>query len=104
MRLVQTVGYLAHREIDPTFIVIKMKTNSDASKTLYLGLDVHKAKIVITILESHRETVPRHYGTIANLTRPRRSYATFPVLEFSTLSHHKIIMSLNFQLFQKRSS
>jgi len=41
-----------------------MKTNSDAPKTLYLGLDVHKEKTVIAILESHRDAQPRHYGEI----------------------------------------
>ena len=41
-----------------------MKTNSDAPKTLYLGLDVHKAETVIAILESDRDAEPRHYGAI----------------------------------------
>ncbi len=63
MRLVQIVGYLAHRETDPTSIVIK--TNSDASMSLYLGLDVHKAETVIAILESDRGAQPQHYGSIA---------------------------------------
>ncbi len=58
MRLVQTVGYLAQSETYPTSIIIRMKTNSDASKTLYLGLDVHKAETVIAILESHRDAEP----------------------------------------------
>ena len=42
-----------------------MKTNSDAPQTLYLGLDVHKAETVIAILDSERESEPRHYGTVA---------------------------------------
>lgn len=42
-----------------------MKTNSDAPQTLYLGLDVHKAETVISILESDRDAEPRHYGSIA---------------------------------------
>jgi transposase len=41
-----------------------MKTNSDAPKTLYLGLDVHKEETVIAILESDRDAEPRHYGSI----------------------------------------
>ena len=65
MCLIQIIGYLAHRETDPTSIVIRMKTNSDASKTLYLGLDVHKEETVIAILESDRDAQPRHYGSIA---------------------------------------
>ncbi len=65
MRLVQTVSYLAQNETYPTSIVLKMKTNSDALKTLYLGLDVHKAETVIAILESDRDAQPRHYGSTA---------------------------------------
>jgi hypothetical protein len=42
-----------------------MKTNSDAPQTLYLGLDVHKAETVIAILDSERESEPRHYGSVA---------------------------------------
>ncbi len=42
-----------------------MKTNSSAPRTLYLGLDVHKAETVIAILESDRDAEPRHYGSIA---------------------------------------
>lgn len=42
-----------------------MKPNSSAPRTLYIGLDVHKAETVIAILESHREAEPRHYGSIA---------------------------------------
>ena len=42
-----------------------MKTNSSAPRTLYLGLDVHKAETVIAILESDREAEPRHYGSVA---------------------------------------
>ena len=41
-----------------------MKTNSSAPKTLYLGLDVHKAETVIAILESERDAEPRHYGAV----------------------------------------
>jgi transposase len=42
-----------------------MKTNSDAPRKLYLGLDVHKEQTVIAILESDREAEPRHYGSIS---------------------------------------
>jgi transposase len=42
-----------------------MKTNSNAPKTIYLGLDVHKAETVIAILESDRDAEPRHYGSVA---------------------------------------
>ena len=65
MRLVQTVGYLAQSETYPTSIVTKMKTNSDASKTLYLGLDLHKAETFTAILKSDSNAEPRHYGSIA---------------------------------------
>lgn len=41
-----------------------MKTNSDAPRTLYIGLDVHKAETVIAILESERDAQPRHYGSV----------------------------------------
>lgn len=42
-----------------------MKTNSDTTRTLYLGLDVHKEQTVIAILEGDRDAVPRDYGSIA---------------------------------------
>lgn len=42
-----------------------MKPNSSAPRTLYIGLDVHKAETVIAILESDREAEPRHYGSVA---------------------------------------
>ena len=42
-----------------------MKTNSSAPKTLYIGLDVHKAETVIAILEADREAEPRHYGSVS---------------------------------------
>jgi len=42
-----------------------MKTNSDAPQTLYLGLDVHKAETVISILEPDRDAEPRHHGAVA---------------------------------------
>ena len=42
-----------------------MKTNSDTTRTLYLGLDVHKEQTVIAILESDRDAEPRQYGSIA---------------------------------------
>jgi transposase len=42
-----------------------MKTNSDTTRTLYLGLDVHKEQTVIAILENDRDAEPRHYGSIA---------------------------------------
>jgi len=66
-----------------------MKTNSDASKTLYLGLDVHKAETVIAILESDREAKPRHYGTITTsqhaLERAMRRIAKNQKRELSDL-------------------
>ncbi len=42
-----------------------MKTNSDTPKKLYVGLDVHKEKTVIALLESKREAQPVIYKTIA---------------------------------------
>jgi len=42
-----------------------MKPNSDTPKTLYIGLDVHKAETVTALLESRRDAEPRHYGSIA---------------------------------------
>lgn len=42
-----------------------MKMNSNAPKTLYIGLDVHKAETVIAILESERDAEPRHYGSVS---------------------------------------
>jgi hypothetical protein len=42
-----------------------MKTNSDTTRTLYLGLDVHKEKTVIAILEADRGAEPRDYGSVA---------------------------------------
>jgi transposase len=41
-----------------------MKTNSDTTPKLYIGLDVHKAETVIALLESARDAEPRHYGRI----------------------------------------
>ncbi|MFK7851751.1 MAG: transposase [Akkermansiaceae bacterium] len=41
-----------------------MKTNSNTPRTLYLGLDVHKEKTSIAILEPERDAQPRHYGDI----------------------------------------
>ncbi len=41
-----------------------MKTNSDTTRTLYIGLDVHKEQTVIAILESGRDEEPRAYGSI----------------------------------------
>ncbi|MGJ8676929.1 MAG: hypothetical protein ACSHX0_05395 [Akkermansiaceae bacterium] len=41
-----------------------MKTNSNAPRVLYIGLDVHKVETVIAILESDRDAEPRHYGII----------------------------------------
>ena len=67
MRLVQIVGYLAQSKIDPTSIVIRMKTDSAVSMTLYLGLDAHKAETVIAILEPHHNAEPRHYGSDATI-------------------------------------
>lgn len=42
-----------------------MKTNSDTTQALYIGLDVHKEKTVIAILNAHREAEPRDYGSVA---------------------------------------
>ncbi|GAA5484836.1 hypothetical protein Hsar01_04086 [Haloferula sargassicola] len=39
-----------------------MKTNSDTTLTLYLGLDVHKEQTVIAILDDDRDAEPRHYA------------------------------------------
>lgn len=41
-----------------------MKTNSDTPRTIYIGLDVHKEKTSIALLESHRDSEPRVYGEI----------------------------------------
>ena len=41
-----------------------MKTNSDTTRTLYIGLDVHKEQTVIAILESGRDAEPRQYGSV----------------------------------------
>jgi len=41
-----------------------MKTNSDTPQTIYIGLDVHKEKTSIAILESARDAEPRFYGEI----------------------------------------
>ena len=41
-----------------------MKMNSCAPRTLYIGLDVHKEKTSIAILESARGAKPRCYGEI----------------------------------------
>ncbi len=92
MRLVQTVGYLAHRETYPRSIVMRMKTHSDASKTLYLGLDVHKAETVI----DHPRISPRCRTSALRLyrhhsTRPGMKHTTFPAPKFLSLPHHKAI-------------
>ena len=42
-----------------------MKTNADTPRTLYIGLDVHKAQSVIATLEEHREAQPEIYGSVA---------------------------------------
>lgn len=42
----------------------RMKTNSNAPRTLYLGLDVHKERTSIAILEADRDAEPRYYGEI----------------------------------------
>ena len=41
-----------------------MNTNSSAPRTLYIGLDVHKEKTSVAILDSERSSEPRHYGDI----------------------------------------
>ncbi|GAA5483471.1 IS110 family transposase [Haloferula sargassicola] len=41
-----------------------MKTNSDTTRTLYLGLDVHKEQTIIAILEASRDAEPRLYGSV----------------------------------------
>lgn len=43
-----------------------MKTNSDTTRKLYIGLDVHKEQTVIAILESDRDSEPRQYGSVAS--------------------------------------
>ena len=42
-----------------------MQTNSDTTKALYIGLDVHKEQTVIAILEGERDAEPRLYGSVA---------------------------------------
>lgn len=41
-----------------------MKTNSNPPRAPYLGLDVHKEKTSIAILEADRDAEPRYYGEI----------------------------------------
>lgn len=41
-----------------------MKPNTDTPRTIYIGLDVHKEKTSIAILESQRDAEPRLYGEI----------------------------------------
>ena len=41
-----------------------MQTNSDTPRTLYVGLDVHKAQTVLATLEDHREAQPEIYGSV----------------------------------------
>lgn len=41
-----------------------MKTNSDTPQTIYIGLDVHKEKTSVAILESARDSEARYYGEI----------------------------------------
>lgn len=41
-----------------------MKTNSDTPRTIYIGLDVHKEKTSIALLEASRDAEPRYYGEI----------------------------------------
>lgn len=41
-----------------------MKTNSDTPNAIYIGLDVHKEKTSIAILEAKRDSEPRYYGEI----------------------------------------
>lgn len=41
-----------------------MKTNSDTTRKLYVGLDVHKEQTVIALLDDHRDAEPRDYGSI----------------------------------------
>jgi len=67
----------------------RIKTNSNAPKTLYPGLDVDKAETVIAILESERDAEPRHYGSIATtqhaLERAMRRIAKNQKRELSDL-------------------
>ena len=67
VRPVQIVGYRPDTGLGQPIqhsVYLVMKTNSSAPKTLYIGLDVHKAETLISILSSDREAEPRHYGTI----------------------------------------
>jgi len=41
-----------------------MKTNSSAPCALYIGLDVHKEKTSIALLDSERDSHPRYYGEV----------------------------------------
>jgi len=66
-----------------------MKTNSNAPKTLYIGLDVHKAETVIALLKSDRNEEPRHYGAVTTsqhaLERVMRRIAKSHQLNLSNL-------------------
>jgi transposase len=42
-----------------------MKTNSDTTRKLYVGLDVHKEQTVIALLDDQRDAEPRQYGSIS---------------------------------------
>ena len=41
-----------------------MKMNSDTTRTLYVGLDVHKEQTVIALLDGERDAEPRQYGSV----------------------------------------
>lgn len=66
-----------------------MKTNSDTTRALYLGLDVHKEQTVIAILEGSRDAEPRPYGSVTTsqhaLERAMRRIAKSQGRELSDL-------------------
>ena len=86
---VQLVGYLNKLRPIQYSNYYKMKTNSSAPQTLYLGLDVHKAETVVAILESDRDAEPRHYGSVTTsqhaLERVMRRIAKSQKRELSDL-------------------
>ena len=69
VRLVYTVGYLEYsnsntQDLSNINPIIFMKVNTNATKTLYIGLGVYKAVTVIDLLKSDRNEEPRQYGAV----------------------------------------
>ena len=71
MRLLQIVGYLAHRETNPTFIVLKMKKTQAHQRHSTSDSTFIKQKPVIAILERTMRLFLRlnspHFPTIKSL-------------------------------------